>query len=256
MKTVIERFRELSGIVESRPAYNIVLGEERELREAIELRIGRLTEAELHSEIRGLIAERKELAGQLEAQRLSEAEKHYLRTGVMAGQGPDTHTALAKLASRSAKSPLLAKKLRSLKTPLNPDPLWHEKHSGLQHGDTPGADKRSEAAKGEHTRRAHAMAAFHHFHAAQDHKKLGNKSQETRHRVAAEVHHQRAAVRAGDDGGSYMLHPKTGKHVDWTPVYDKKHVKTEKNKLSRKKRTAVAKDLKVWKAKEADKAAA
>lgn len=254
MKTVIERFRELAGIVESRPAYNIVLGEERELREAIELQISRLTETELHAEIRSLIAERKELAGQLEAQRLSEAEKHYLRTGVMAGQGPDTHTALAKLASRSAKSPLLSKKLRSLKTPLNPDPLWHEKHSGLQHGDTPSTDKRSDVAKGEHTRRAHAMAAFHHFHAAQEHKKLGNKSQETRHRIAAEAHHQRAAVRAGEEGGSYMLHPKSGKHVDWTPVYDKKYAKAEKNKLSRQKRAAAAKELKVWKAKEKEAA--
>lgn len=251
MKTVLDRFRELAGIVESRPAYNVELNEENWLREAIEARVNSLNERELDAEIRSVIAERVNLALQLEARGLVEGEKHYLKKTLTApGQGHEVHAVLASLASRTAKSPLLTRKLSGLRIPKKPDPLWHEKHSGLQHGDTPSTDKRSEEAKAEHSRRAHAMAAFHHFQASQDHKKLGNKRQEMQHRLAAEAHHKRAQAREGSAGGSYMFHPKTGKHIDWTPVYDKTFAKAEKNKVSRKKREA-EKKLKVWKSKEA-----
>lgn len=245
MQELLERFRELSGIVESRPAYNIHLDEEKELREAIEFRINGLTESEIYADIQDVIAERKSLIPQLAFLESIECGKHYLRKQMSVGQDLKTHVALAKCASHAAKSPLLVRKLASLRSPKTPDPVWHAAHAGLQHGDDISKDRRSDSAKAEHSRRAHAMAAFHHFHAAQEYKKLGNARREMTHRIAAEAHHSRAATREGQIGGSYMFHHKTGKHIDWTPVYDKKHEKAEKNKVSRKARDAAKK---VWKA--------
>lgn len=250
MSDTLERFRQLAGIVESRPAY-IVLDEEEELRQATEARVDRFNLEELADEVRKVISEREDLATQLAAlAALVEDHAHYLRKNQTPGQGHEAHADLAKIASRVAKSPGLARKLASLTNPKKPDPLWHEKHSGLQHGDTPGTDVRSNNARADHSRRLHAIAAFHHYHASQSHKMLGNERRETQHRAAAEAHHKRAATRHGE-GGSYMIHPQTGKHVDWTPVYDKKFVKSQKNKLSKQKKVDAAKKLKVWKTKAA-----
>ena len=248
MKTALERCRELAGIVESRPAYNIALDEERELREAIEAHVGKLTESEIYAEIQSVIEERERLAVQLEARGLLEAEKHSLRLNYEPGQGHKTHADMAALASRAAKGSVLVGKLSALRNQKRPDTGWMEKHSGLPgRDDSPTTDKSSLEARAERSRRLHAAAAFHHFHAAQDHKKLGNKRQEMQHRLAAEAHHARARSREDSEGGSYMIHPKTGKHVDWTPSYDKGYVKAEKNKISRKAKTAAEKERKVWK---------
>lgn len=247
MLPILERYKQLAGIVESRPAYNIVLDEEEDLRQATEAWVDRLSLDELADEVRKVVAEREELAVQLDTlAALVEDHAHYLRKNQIPDQGHETHAKLAKVASRVAKSPELARKLSNLKDPKKPDPLWHEKHSGLQHGDSPGTDMRSNAARADHARRVHAIAAFHHFHASQAHKLLGNKKRETQHRAAAEAHHKRAATRHGESG-SYMVHPETGKHMDWTPVYDKKFVKAQKNKIAKQQKAA----MKVWKTKAA-----
>lgn len=247
MLPILERYRQLAGIVESRPAYNIVLNEEEDLCQATEFRIDRLSLEELTDEVQQVVAEREELATQLATlAALVEDHAHYLRKQQTPSQGHETHAELAKVASRVAKSPGLTRKLAALTNPKKPDPLWHEKHSGLQHGDSPSDDKRSNTARAEHGRRVHAIAAFHHYHASQAHKMLGNTRRETQHRAAAEAHHKRASARHGE-GGSYMIHPETGKHMDWTPVYDKKFVKAQKNKASKQKKAA----MKVWKTKAA-----
>lgn len=235
----LERYRQLAGIVESRPAYNIVVDEEAELRREVEFRLEHQTLSELESEVEDLVL-------QLNSLLENHPHAHYLRKQQTPHQGHETHAELAKIASRVAKAPKVARKLGGLTDPKKPDPLWHEKHSGLQHGDSPHTDARSNAARAEHGRRLHAIAAFHHYHAAQAHKALGNKRKETRHRAASEAHHKRAEARHGE-GGSYMIHPKTGKHADWSPVYDKKFVKSEKNKISKQKK----KQMKVWKTKAA-----
>lgn len=242
MLPLLERYKQLAGIVESRPAYNIIIDEEAELLREVESRLEYQTLGELENEVENLIAQLDSL--------LSEDHAHYLRKQQEPHQGHDTHAELAKIASRVAKAPKLTRKLAGLTNPKKPDPLWHEKHSGLQHGDSPSTDMRSNAARAEHARRVHAIAAFHHYHASQAHKALGNKRREAQHRAAAEAHHKRAEARHGE-GGSYMIHPQTGKHMDWTPVYDKKFAKAEKNKISKQKKAAGDKQKKVWKTKAA-----
>jgi hypothetical protein len=239
MKSAIERYRELAGIVESRPAYMGVLTEETETREMLEARVGNLTETGLLAEIDSLIAEREQLAIQLKAEGLFE---HYHELKQTPELDPKTARLKAIRKSKVAKSHTIHKRLGGLKQPRQPGAsfVWNHQDSpetgGLQRGHThktPVSDNNRE----DRQRRMHAHAAFHHFHAAQAYKALGSAKKAERHLNAAEAHHKRAKAPEGSQG-DYMVHHKTGKWTDYTPVYDKKGEKTRKNKVSKAARVA------------------
>lgn len=268
MNNEIKRYRELAGIVESRPAYMGTLGEETETQEVLEARISKLTETELQAEINDLISERELLTTQLKAAGLFE---HYLERQQY--HSPDAATASKTALGKStrAKSHTIHKKLLGLKQSRVPSASWvhkqqsHPQSGALQRNDThekPVSDYGREDRK----RRQHAQAAFHHFDAAQQHRTLGNIKKAERHATAAEAHHLRAKD-PEDHKSGYMYDPKTGRHTEYTAIYDKKGEKARKNKISKAARIAkkkaaaaenpdtraatAAKELKVWKAKEA-----
>lgn len=267
MKSAIERYRELAGIVESRPAYLNTLGEE--TQEMLEARIGNLTETELQSEIDNLIAERQGIELQLQAAGLLE---HYLKKSVTANQSPEAHAADAKKAGQEAKAHTLHKKLAGLKQPKKPHTPWMVTHhddaetGNLQHGDKHTKEV-TDPGRQDRQRRMHARAAFHHYHAGQGYAALGNKNRAKFHAKAAEAHHVRATAPkepehdatqskrpAHNPLTSYMLAPhdkkygdeviKAGKYAPHSPVYDKKAKKTSKNVVSKAARTAAAKAAK------------
>jgi 3-methyladenine DNA glycosylase Tag len=233
MKNHIERYRELAGIVESRPAYMTALGEDDETPEQMEERINNLTESELQAEIEGLIAGKAELVARLKA---SGTFEHYLEK--FQKKSPDVKTAMKTALTRSkhAKSHTIHKKLAGLKVPRTPQAAWVTKHQSggaegaLQRGDTHEKEV-SDAGREDRKRRSHAQSAFHHFDTSQMHKAQGNTRKAERHRRAAEAHHARA--RDPEDAKSgYMYHPQKGDYTNYTPVYDKKSAKAAKNKVS------------------------
>lgn len=148
--------RELSGIIESRPAYKVELDETAQLHALLVEQLDRLDEQGLVRVIERLIQELADAEAEDEERQIpyAGAKAHRLKAA-------DAHVGARKfkLSDYTGDAPTTAG---------------------------------SATAKGERKMRLHAIAAFHHHHTGAAYKKLGMPHRAARNALAAELHQARA----------------------------------------------------------------